>query len=59
VQFEVGMSTVGYILLINPEDFESTLLPGRELFQLNHVRACSVIPIPCGLDGIGKNCERF
>jgi hypothetical protein len=23
------------------------------------IRACSVIPIPCRLDGIGKNCEIF
>jgi hypothetical protein len=23
------------------------------------LRVCSVIPIPYGLDGIGKNCERF
>jgi hypothetical protein len=23
------------------------------------LRACSVIPIPCGLDEIKKNCERF
>jgi hypothetical protein len=23
------------------------------------IRACSVIPIPRGLDGIGKNYERF
>jgi hypothetical protein len=25
----------------------------------NRLRPCLVIPIPCGLDGIGKNYERF
>jgi hypothetical protein len=27
--------------------------------SIGQLRACSVIPIPCGLDVIEKNCERF
>jgi hypothetical protein len=43
----------------------SSSFPGRRHLQSrawrnsSRVRACSVIPIPYGLDGIGKNCERF
>jgi hypothetical protein len=36
-----------------PEDEEDVKKKTRQL------RACSVIPIPYGLDEIGKNCERF
>jgi hypothetical protein len=35
------------------------LIPGTLDNPPGHRRACSVIPISCGLDGIGKNCERF
>jgi hypothetical protein len=43
--------------LQSPARHSSLLAPSPSVESRR--RACSVIPIPCGLDGIGKNCERF
>jgi hypothetical protein len=61
VLIDADVGVVNPSFLFNSSGLMQNLSCGGSVVSGNIfiVRACSVIPISCGLDGIGKNYERF